>query len=203
MTATGWIMSDARVCFLGDSFTLGQGDAAGLGWVGRVQAAERARGLDLTAYNLGVRGQTGAGIAERAAAEVDVRIADRGERRGVAVSFGANDVFLNRPAAETARAMDGLLRWAHGQGYEAFVVGMPPCPAAEMDAARRALDIEIDRIALAHAAPFLDIRSAVTDWSAWHGEAMAGDGVHPGAEGYRRVAAAFEAWSAWRDWLEA
>ncbi|HUO23736.1 MAG TPA: hypothetical protein VMU59_14580, partial [Caulobacteraceae bacterium] len=60
---------DLRVCFLGDSFTQGTGDDAALGWVGRVVAAERGRGHDLTGYNLGVRGQTGADIAERAAAE--------------------------------------------------------------------------------------------------------------------------------------
>ena len=43
---------DIRVCFLGDSFILGTGDVDGLGWAGRVHAAERGRGIDLTSYNL-------------------------------------------------------------------------------------------------------------------------------------------------------
>src|ERR1700712_2961442 len=113
---------DIRVCFLGDSFTLGQGDVQGLGWVGRVHAAERGRGIALTAYNLGVRGQTGAEIAARAAAEVTPRIAGKGDRRGVVIAVGANDVFQARPVAETVQAVESLLRWAADEGYSAFVV---------------------------------------------------------------------------------
>ena len=69
---------DIRVAFLGDSFTLGTGDIEGLGWPGRVLVAERGRGIDLTVYNLGIRGETGRAIAERAAPEVAPRL-NRGE----------------------------------------------------------------------------------------------------------------------------
>jgi lysophospholipase L1-like esterase len=194
--------ADIRVCFLGDSFTLGQGDIEGLGWPGRVHAAERGRGADLTLYNLGVRGQTAAEIAERAFPETGVRLLGRGERRGVVLSCGANDLFLGRPPAETTGAVDGLLRWATGQGYHVFVVGMPPAAEADVDALRAGLDKAVAAIASAHAAPFLDIRTAVGDWSAWHDEARRGDGVHPGAAGYAGVAAAFLDWRPWRRWLE-
>src|ERR1051325_11043218 len=98
-------MTDLRVCFLGDSFTLGTGDDDGLGWVGRVHAAERGRGIDLTSYNLGVRGQTGAEIAARAAAEVGQRFSGRGDRFAVVISFGSNDIFQGVPAVATARAL--------------------------------------------------------------------------------------------------
>jgi acyl-CoA thioesterase-1 len=193
---------DIRVCFLGDSFTLGTGDPEGLGWVGRVLAAEQGRGVDLTVYNLGVRGQTGAQIAERTPGEVGQRIADRGDRRGVVFSFGTNDIYLDRPLRETLAAAEGLLRWAQGEGHAAFVVSPPPADDPGEDAALRTLGLEIGRIAAARGAPFLDIREAAPDWSAWFREASEGDGVHPGAEGYRRVAAAFGAWNAWRDWLD-
>ena len=56
---------DIRACFLGDSFTFGQGDDTGLGWVGRVLAAERGRGVELTAYNLGIRGRSPSGPAQK------------------------------------------------------------------------------------------------------------------------------------------
>jgi acyl-CoA thioesterase-1 len=193
---------DVRVCFLGDSYILGQGDDSGLGWTGRVHAAERGRGLDLSSYNLGVRGQTGTQIAERAACEIGVRIAERGDRQGVVAAFGANDVRLDRPFQESVTAMQGILRWAASQRYQAFVLGLTPSAEAEIDDVRIRLSRELAQAARDLAAPFLDIRAAVADWSAWHREAAQGDGVHPNAEGYRRVAEAFLAWKPWRDWLD-
>ena len=54
-----------RPCFVGDSFINGTGDDTCLGWVGRVCAAMRASGRDLTLYNLGIRRDTSADIAVR------------------------------------------------------------------------------------------------------------------------------------------
>ena len=85
-------LPDIRVCFLGDSFTLGTGDDTGLGWPGRVYAAERGRGVNLTAYNLGVRGQTGAQIAERAAGEVGAFALMKGFTYAVTRHSGASVV---------------------------------------------------------------------------------------------------------------
>jgi lysophospholipase L1-like esterase len=194
---------DIRVCFLGDSYVLGQGDDTGLGWVGRVQAEARGRGIELSSYNLGIRGQTGAEIAERAAAEVSVRIDQRGDRRGVVIAFGANDVRLERPIDESVRAAEGMLRWAAGQGYQALLLGPPAAVEPYIDEGRNHLSRRLAQAAQDAAVPFLDIRAAVADWSAWHREAEAGDGAHPNAEGYRRVADAFIAWKPWRDWLNA
>src|ERR1700761_9014510 len=110
-------MTDLRVCFLGDSFTLGTGDDDGLGWVGRVHAAERGRGIDLTSYNLGIRGQTGAEIAARAPREVNERLAGKADRRAVVVSFGTNDIYFERPVDETASALEQVVKWAAGEGH--------------------------------------------------------------------------------------
>src|ERR1700749_667399 len=96
---------DLRVCFLGDSFTLGTGDDDGLGWVGRVHAAERGRGIDLTSYNLGVRGQTGAEIAAGAPAEISQRLAGKGDRRAAVIAFGTNDIYQERSVDETGSAL--------------------------------------------------------------------------------------------------
>ncbi len=192
---------DIRVCFLGDSFTQGQGDDAALGWVGRVVATERGRGYDLTGYNLGVRGQTGVEIAERAVAEAGVRLTERGDRRAVVICLGANDVFLGRPQAESVRAMDGLLRWADDQAFDAFVLSPPPMSEAALEAKRIALDTALAQVCSNHAVAFLDLPAAVADWDAWHTEAQAGDGVHPNTRGYEHVAQAFGVWRAWRSWL--
>ena len=193
---------DFRVCFLGDSFTLGTGDDTGLGWVGHVLPIERGRGVNLTAYNLGIRGQTGAQIAERAAGEVSARISERGDRQGVVICFGANDLYLGRPQSESIQALHGMLQWIRGDGFAAFVLAAPPLAEAALQPEQNALNQALSQVSADFAAPFLDLPAAVDDWSAWHAEAIVGDGVHPGAEGYRRVAAAFTAWSPWRDWLD-
>jgi len=193
---------DLRVCFLGDSFTLGTGDDDGLGWVGRVLATERGRGIDLTAYNLGVRGQTGAQIAARAPREIGERLPGRGDRCAVVVAFGSNDIFQDRPVEETASALENIVRWAAGQGCTVFVMGAPHAAEPEVDALRALYNVNLEETARRLGAPFLDVRERVADWTAWHRGAMQGDGVHPGSEGYAAVAAAFGAWLPWRRWLD-
>jgi lysophospholipase L1-like esterase len=46
-------MTTLRICFVGDSITTGTGDDDYLGWPGRLCAAERRRGHDISIYNLG------------------------------------------------------------------------------------------------------------------------------------------------------
>ena len=194
--------ADVRVCFLGDSFTLGTGDDDGLGWAGRVHAAERGRGIDLTSYNLGVRGQTGAEIAARAAREVSERIAGKGDRRAVVIAFGTNDIRLDRPVEESASALEWIIKWAGGRGFSVFVMGAPHAAEPELDALRALRNVNMEETARRLGAPFLDVRERVADWTLWHRGAANGDGVHPGSEGYAAVAAAFGAWIPWRRWLD-
>jgi lysophospholipase L1-like esterase len=167
-----------------------------------VYAAERSAGANLTIYNLGVRGQTGAQIAGRAAGEVGARISDRGDRRGVVIGFGANDLYQGRPLSESVQALRGMLQWAASERLAVLVLAAPPLAEAALEAERLALQQALAQVSADFAVPFLDLPAAVDDWSAWQAEALAGDGVHPGAEGYARVARAFGAWTAWRDWMD-
>jgi lysophospholipase L1-like esterase len=193
---------DLRVCFLGDSFTLGTGDGDGLGWPGRVLAAERGRGIDLTAYNLGVRGQTGAEIAARAAREIGERLPGKGDRQAMVIAFGANDIRLDRPVEETCAALEGIVKWSRAEGYAVFVMGTPHAAEPELDALRVLWNVNMEKAALRLGAPFLNIREWVADWSPWHRGAAEGDGIHPGSEGYAAVAAVFCQWLPWRRWLD-
>ena len=59
--------------FIGASMTAGYGDPKGLGWVGRVVARTQHPDLDLTAYNLGVRGNTSGDVVARWGAECHPR----------------------------------------------------------------------------------------------------------------------------------
>jgi acyl-CoA thioesterase-1 len=79
-----------RICFFGDSFVNGTGDDDGLGWVGRVVAKARQSGCDVTAYNLGIRGDTSADVAARWRSEASSRLPPNCNGRLV-FSFGAND----------------------------------------------------------------------------------------------------------------
>lgn len=194
-------MTDLRACFLGDSFTLGTGDAEALGWPGRVHRAALARGERLTVHNLGIRGQTGAQIAARASRECAPRLVN-GDRHAVVLSFGANDVRLDRPVEETAEAAKGALAVALEAGRAAFFVSTPPADEGEIEARRLTQAMALREACLERGVPFLDLRGAVDDWRAWRAEAQAGDGIHPGAGGYALIAAAFDAWPPWRRWLE-
>ena len=194
-------MDDLRACFLGDSLTFGQGDDSGQSWPSRVLAAARADRRNLTIYNLGVRGDTGAQVAMRAKAETDGRFRS-GDRKAVVFSFGTNDLSQGRPLDETLESLEALLDWSRAEGYAAFV--LPPPVFLEGVSAVRA-GVMTDAMADAcarHGVPFLDSRTEGVDWILWWTEARAGDGVHPGAGAYASLAAAFSAWSAWRAWLD-
>ena len=72
---------DLALVFLGASLVAGVGDPKGQGWVTRVVGRTQHPDLELTAYNLGVRGDTSADVLHRWASEVPLRWAGRTERR--------------------------------------------------------------------------------------------------------------------------
>src|ERR1044071_4238499 len=85
-----------RICFIGDSYVNGTGDDDCLGWTGRICAAARQRGCDITYYNLGVRRDTSGEIAERWEREARARLAPDQDGRLV-FSFGVNDCVFVEP----------------------------------------------------------------------------------------------------------
>ena len=103
-----------RICFFGDSIVNGTGDPDCLGWVGRVCAAARQGGVDLTSYNLGIRRDASADILGRWRREAELRLPAEHPRRLV-FSFGVNDCIQENgacrvPGAQTisnARAILG------------------------------------------------------------------------------------------------
>src|SRR5215472_17715351 len=95
-----------RICFIGDSLVNGTGDPTLLGWVGRVCAAGRRRGHDITCYNLGIRGDTTTDIAARWEDESARRLPDGVDGRLI-FSFGANDCVTENgtPRVDPERAL--------------------------------------------------------------------------------------------------
>src|SRR3954466_1409329 len=83
-------MPSMRLIFIGDSIVAGTGDPECRGWAGRVAAASVRAGVDLTAYNLGIGGDTSGAILARWRDEVDRRVNPEIDNALVA-QFGVND----------------------------------------------------------------------------------------------------------------
>ncbi|MFJ8626103.1 GDSL-type esterase/lipase family protein [Kitasatospora sp. NPDC093550] len=200
-----------RICFLGDSFTQGLGDPEFRGWVGRVlQAAAPAA----TAFNLGVRRDTSAQVRRRWRSEVEARTLPGADNRLV-LSVGANDAMpadgapgeggAPRVAHEDTLAnLAALLGEARALGLGALVVGPPPvgCGGAVHRERLRELVPAMAETCAALGVPFVDVTEALAADPVWTAEAAAGDGAHPGAGGYGRLAELVLA-GGFREWVGA
>jgi acyl-CoA thioesterase I len=194
-----------RICFIGDSFVNGTGDHACLGWVGRVSAAARRRGHDLTVYNLGIRRDTSADIAARWQEETSRRLPPAIDGRLV-FSFGVNDcVFENgapRVAPDNAMANARAILQIARARYRTLMVGPPPIAIDGVEAGVAALSRFYATLCAALDIPYLDLHTPLAVTPLWQQEITAGDGAHPGAAGYALIGELVEAWAAWRGWFE-
>ena len=186
---------DARVCFLGDSFTAGVGDPTGAGWVGPVAAVARRAGWELTGYGLGVRRDTSVDVARRFLAEASWRLRD-GNRYGVVVAVGLNDVVLEDGRRRVARerslaALAEVLDGAAARRWAALVVGPPPVSEAGESARAADLSGGMAGVCAGRAVPFVET-SGLADDAVWVAEVAAGDAYHPSTRGYARLAALVE-----------
>ena len=116
---------DVGLCFVGSSMTAGYGEPKGLGWVGHVSEPAQHPDLDLTAYNLGVRSDTSAGVMARWRSETALRWVNRTERRLV-VSVGANDIATGVSLARSRLNLANILDEATTSGIAVFCVGLTP-----------------------------------------------------------------------------
>lgn len=194
-----------RICFFGDSFVHGTGDDDCAGWPGRVCAAARRRGLDLTSYNLGIRRDTSVDIAGRWEAEAALRLLPEHDGRLV-FSFGVNDCVHEHgaprvPADASLAAARAILSRAHA-GRPTLLLGPPPTCDAALDGRVELLSDGLQRLCRELAVPFLALFPLLRPSGLWHREAEEGDGIHPNRGGYALIAEAVLAWQPWRDWMD-
>jgi acyl-CoA thioesterase-1 len=193
---------DIRVIFCGDSFVAGVGDDTGLGWVGRVVAGAFAAGVPLTAYNLGIRRETSAAVLERWEAEARPRVSPEADCR-VVFSFGANDATVEnrKPRVSPADSVAGLSRAIARAGQLALavlVVGPPPANDDDQQGRIIRLSASFAEVAAARGVPYVDVAGALRASPTWSQEAQAGDGAHPGRQGYALLAElVMEPWLEW------
>jgi lysophospholipase L1-like esterase len=191
-----------RVMFLGDSFVLGSGDDECLGWVGRVSAASRRRGIDLTAYNLGVGGETSAEIAARWRAEVTPRLSPDAESRAV-ISMGANDILTSDAhrrlsLAQSRECLRAML--SEAARLRPLVVGPPALAEPADHESLLALSRAFEEDCAEAGVPFIATGEALAATPRWLPEALGGDGLHTNAGGYAEMAELVLE-GGWWEWL--
>ena len=162
-----------RLVVLGDSLTAGLGLPPGKAFPDRLQAALRARGLDVDVLNAGVSGDTAAdGLARydwAVPANADALI----------VELGANDMLRGLEPEATKKALSAILDKAHAARLPTLIAGMRAAPnlGAEYD---RAFDVIYPALAKDHDValyPFF------LDGVAGDPKLNQADGMHPTAEG--------------------
>jgi lysophospholipase L1-like esterase len=116
--------------------------------------------------------------------------------RVVVVIAGVNDIYQGRAAAAVERELEAIYRAAHETRIPVVAGSIIPYDTATADANARmhAVNEWIRAYAAAHpdSTIFCDTRAAVAAPGAPDRLASSPDGLHPSADGYRRIAAALE-----------
>ena len=191
---------DVGLVFLGDSLVAGVGDPKGQGWVTRVVGRTQHPDLALTAYNLGLRGDTSAGVLARWQNEVPLRWEGRGERRLV-ISVGANDIAQGVTLARHRLNLANILDDAASNGVATFVVSNPPSlDEARNDKLSVLVDAQAD-VCARRGVPFVNCYEPLVAHDQWLSDVSASAVPgHPGQAGYGLIA-----WlvlhNGWNEWL--
>ncbi len=192
---------DVGICFVGDDFVAGYGDPKGHGWVARVVGRTQHPDLDLTTYNLGVRGNSSADVLARWRVEGLPRWQDRRERRLV-IGVGIADLVKGLTTARSRLNLANVLDDATARGIAPFVVGPPPTldPGVN-DKLQVVVDAQSD-VCSRRSIPFVDCFYPLAEHDQWLRELAASrDQVHPGQAGYGLLA-----WlvlhGGWEQWLQ-
>jgi lysophospholipase L1-like esterase len=192
---------DVGIVFIGASLVAGVGDPKGQGWVSRVVGRTHSADLELTAYNLGVRGDTTADVLGRWKDECEPRWRGRAEKRLV-VSVGGNDAATGVTLARHRLNLANILDDAASAGIGTFVVSPPPGDDEELNAK---LDVLVEAqadVCSRRGVPFVDCFRPLLGHEQWQSD-LAASRVphHPGQAGYGLIA-----WlvlhNGWYDWLQ-
>jgi lysophospholipase L1-like esterase len=199
----GRVITDLRVCFVGDSFVAGVGDPEHLGWAGRLAAGASRDGLPLTSYVLGVRRQTTVEVAERWGAECRLRLSGGEWESRVVLSTGVNDTTEENggPRSSPKRSVAALTEMLTGvaaAGWPVLVVGPPAIADDAQNERTTALDGRFAQACTERGVPYVSVVATLAADRTWMAEVAAGDGAHPGAAGYTVLADLVRPrWEAW------
>jgi len=148
--------------------------------------------LDVTSYNLGIRGETSMQVASRWRAEATPRMLPDADAR-IVVSFGTNDTTLEQgavrvPATSSLQALARILEEARALGIAPLVVGPAPIDESEQNRRIAGLSASFAKVCDEQSTPFIAVYEPLLESSLWMSEVSAGDGAHPGVAGYQTLA---------------
>ncbi|WP_104110007.1 GDSL-type esterase/lipase family protein [Arthrobacter sp. N199823] len=178
-----------QICFVGDSFVAGVGDETALGWTGRLAARQAAAARPVTAYNLGIRGNTSAQILGRIGAEIDQRRSPLRPTR-VVVSMGVNDTTSvdGIPRVHPDDSCSNLERILEIISGDPILVVGPPAVSDDAQNARIAqLSAHFHALCSARGIPYVEVFSVLERHPVWRQQVLEGDGAHPRSQGYQAL----------------
>ncbi|MGQ0484614.1 MAG: arylesterase [Hyphomicrobiales bacterium] len=167
------VAAPVSILVLGDSLTAGLGLQASEAFPARLEAALKAKGLDVRIVNAGVSGDT----AAAGLARLDWALTD--DVDGLIVELGANDALRGLDPAQTEAALDAILARATARKLPVLMAGMQAPPNLGPDYGA-AFDVIYPRLAEKHGAilyPFF------LDGVAAQPSLNQTDGIHPNGKG--------------------
>jgi len=192
---------DIGLVFIGDGYVSGYGDPKGSGWVSRVVGRTEHVDVDVTAYQLGVRGDSSADVLRRWHTEASPRWNGRSEKRLV-VAVGHNDAVKNMSTARVRLNLANILDDAAATGVAVFAVGPPPTMDAELNA-RLEIVVEAQAdVCARRGVPYVDCYRPLSAHEQYRSDLGAShDGIHPGQAGYGLIAwlVLHGGWDRWLD----
>jgi acyl-CoA thioesterase I len=119
---TGAEAKTVTLLALGDSLTAGYGLQPSEAFPVKLEAALKAKGLDVAVVNAGVSGDTALDGASR----LDWALSE--DINAVIVELGANDALRGLPPEQAEQAIDGILTRLKAKGLPVLLIGMRAPP---------------------------------------------------------------------------
>lgn len=167
-----------RVVFLGDSLTAGYGLPADQSYPALLQQRLQDAGYAFQVINAGVSGDTSAGGLRR------LEWSLRGDVAVLALALGGNDGLRGLPPPQLKRNLQAMIDTAQGRSIDVLLIGMeaPPNFGPAYTREFRQVYQELAAQPGVRFVPFL------LEGVAGNPALNLADGIHPNAEGQRRVA---------------
>lgn len=202
-----------RICFFGDSITLGCNDSLDLGWPGRLCKGIEKDGRDIAVYNLGINSDTSLDISKR---WQDEFVSRSRESNGLMIfAFGYNDAARKNsdvPQVDLSKSVDTARSILTRAMKLSEILWIGPTPLDESVNPMLSFDdhwIMFNEDIAAYDRAYANLANEIgINYLPLHRQFLSsqrylaalrlGDGVHPADDGYALIAETVANWDAWK-----